>query len=112
MRFKHNLIAGGIATLSASLCCTGPLVLVMLGISGGWIADLTRLEATRPLFLVLSLYFIYRAWRSLYRQPAHCEPNRVCSNPRYMRWQKGLFWLSTPLLLLLLFFPWYAPFFY
>lgn len=112
MRLKHNLIAGGLATLGASLCCVGPLVLVMLGIGGSWVADLTKLETTRPFFLGLSLYFMYRAWRSLYRQTAPCDTGTACANNTYLRWQKRLFWLSIPPLLLLLTFPWYAALFY
>ena len=38
------LIAGGISALLASACCLGPLVLIMLGISGAWIGSLTLLE--------------------------------------------------------------------
>lgn len=111
MRFRYNLLAGGIATLGASLCCVGPLVLVMLGISGSWIANMTRLETIRPAFLALSLYFIYRAWRSIYR-PAACASDRPCSSGSHARWQRWVFWLAILPLLAILTFPWYAPLFY
>ena len=45
------LIAGGISALLASACCLGPLVLIMLGISGAWIGSLTLLEPYQPWFM-------------------------------------------------------------
>ena len=46
------LLVGGLASILASTCCLGPLVLVALGLSGAWIGDLTLVEPYRPLFLV------------------------------------------------------------
>ena len=38
-------LAGGIAAaIGAGLCCAGPLVLLLLGVSGSWIGNLTVLE--------------------------------------------------------------------
>ena len=48
------LLTGGVAALLASACCLGPLVLVMVGISGAWIGSLSALEPWRPLFLTAS----------------------------------------------------------
>lgn len=36
-----SMIAAVIATIGASLCCIGPLVLLALGIGGTWISSLT-----------------------------------------------------------------------
>jgi hypothetical protein len=33
------LIGGVLAAIAASLCCIGPLVLVMLGMGGAWVRD-------------------------------------------------------------------------
>jgi mercuric ion transport protein len=49
------LFAGGLAAILASTCCLGPLVLVSLGISGAWIANLTVLEPYRPIFIGAAL---------------------------------------------------------
>lgn len=54
------LVASALAALGASLCCLGPLVLVLLGVGGAWAGHLTRLEPLRPYFLtaaVLALVF-------------------------------------------------------
>ena len=43
-RTQHLLAAGGVlGALAASSCCVAPLVLFGLGVSGAWIANLTRL---------------------------------------------------------------------
>ena len=47
----ENLVLGGLAAVLASSCCLGPLVLVLLDVSGAWISNLTRLEPDRPFFL-------------------------------------------------------------
>ena len=48
---KGSLVAGGVAAILASACCVGPLVLLSVGISGAWIANLTALEPYRPIFI-------------------------------------------------------------
>ena len=55
---RGSLLAGGVAALLASACCVGPLVLVVLGISGAWIGNLTALEPYKPIFAVIALGFI------------------------------------------------------
>ncbi|HZE91048.1 MAG TPA: mercuric transporter MerT family protein, partial [Rhizobacter sp.] len=37
-KVKSSLVAGVLAAIGASVCCVGPLVLLMLGIGGAWIA--------------------------------------------------------------------------
>src|SRR3546814_9143726 len=47
---QANWVAAGalIGAGLASACCVVPLLLVMLGISGAWIANLTALEPYKP----------------------------------------------------------------
>ena len=45
---KGSLFAGVLAAIGASVCCVGPLVLLMLGIGGAWVANLTAVEPLRP----------------------------------------------------------------
>ena len=57
-----SLALGGLAAILASTCCLGPLVLVLLGVSGAWIGNLTRLELYRPFFLgaaLIALFCLY-----------------------------------------------------
>lgn len=60
---KGTLIAGLLAGFTAAACCAGPLLLIMLGISGSRIGSLRALEPYRPLFIVLAVVFLGRAYR-------------------------------------------------
>ncbi|MEO6445221.1 MAG: mercuric ion transporter MerT [Gemmatimonadaceae bacterium] len=106
------LFAGGLAALLASACCLGPLVLLMLGISGAWIGNLTALEPYRPLFIGIAIATLYFAHRRIFRQAAECEPGEICAVPAVNRAYRILFWMAVALLAIALLFPFVAPFFY
>src|SRR3546814_12520375 len=42
------IVGARIAAVGASVCCVVPLALVLLGISGAWIGNLTALDPWRP----------------------------------------------------------------
>lgn len=104
----RNLWLGIAAAAAASLCCVAPLVLVMLGIGGAWMATLTSLETYRPVFVAVTFVFLALAWRQLYRPTPACAPNAICQTRPSRRQQRIAFWIVAPLLLALLAFPWYA----
>ena len=112
MDVKQSLWASALAAVGASLCCVAPLVLVMLGIGGAWIATLTRLEPLRPVFVVATVGFLALAWRNLYWRPVACEPGTACADATVQRRRRLVFWLVAVPVLFLLAFPWYAPLFY
>lgn len=111
---KAALSGGLLAGLLASACCVGPLALVMLGVSGAWIANLTLLEPYRWVFVGVALAFMALAWRRIYRAPAEakCEPGTVCALPQTNRLYRILFWVVSAIVLLALAFPYFAPLFY
>lgn len=111
MDAKPPLLVGALAAITASLCCVVPLVLVTLGVGGAWVASLNRFEPLRPVLIAITLAMLLLAWRKLYR-PAHCESGRVCADAGIQRRQRGIFWLVSVFILLLLVFPWFAPLFY
>jgi mercuric ion transport protein len=106
------LAAGGLASLLASACCVGPLVLVSLGLGGAWVSHLTALEPYRPIFLGAALIALFLAFRRIYRPAAQCKPGEVCAIPRVNRAYKGIFWTVSVLVLLALLSPYLAPLFY
>lgn len=108
------LIGGVIAAIGASLCCIGPLVLVMLGIGGAWVSNLAALEPFRPYFLGVAVIFLFLAWRKIYRTPATaaCTPGSLCAMPQTNRVYKILFWIVASLVGLAMAFPYIAPVFY
>lgn len=109
---RGALLAGGLAALLASTCCLGPLVLIMLGVSGTWIANLTALEPYRPAFIVAALVALFFAWRRIWRPEVACLPGQVCALPRVSRAYKVLFAVVVLLLVVALGFPAIAPLFY
>mgnify|MGYP000941591626 CR=1 FL=1 len=111
-RVKGSLLASVLAAIGASVCCVGPLVLLMLGIGGAWVANLTALEPLRPWFIAATLLFLGLAFRRLYLQPQVCEPGSVCAEPIVLKRQRAIFWVVALALLALLSVPWLAPFFF
>lgn len=108
---KGTLIAGLITGITASACCLGPLLLLMLGISGSWIGNLTALEPYRPIFIGITLLFLGLAFRQLYLVPQRCAVDTPCAQPANLRRQRLVFWLVTIAVALMVAFPWYGPLF-
>jgi mercuric ion transport protein len=100
-----------LAAVGASVCCVVPLLLLSLGVSGAWISTLTSFEPVRPFFIILTLVFVGLSYRKLYLIPNTCEEDEVCALPDSKKKQKLTFWIVCILILLLLAFPWYAPYF-
>lgn len=109
---RTSLVAGALAAVGASLCCVVPLVLLVLGIGGAWIAHLTALESYRPVFVGLTLAFLALAFYQLYLRPRTCAPDATCADDRVVRRQRFIFWAVTVVLLALLAVPWLGPLFY
>jgi mercuric ion transport protein len=106
---KLSITAGVLAAIGASVCCVGPLVLLGLGVSGAWIANLTALEPFRPLLIGVTAVFLVLAYRRLYRAAQVCAPGTACANTTVLRRQRITFWTVSVLVLALLAFPWIAP---
>ena len=106
------LFAGGAAAILASTCCLGPLVLITLGISGAWIANLTLLERYRPFFIVIAIVALIFAGRRIFRPAMVCKPGGACTLPQSHLLYKFLFGSTVCLVLVALAFPYIAKFFY
>lgn len=106
-----GIVAAGVA---GSLCCLGPLVLVSIGVSGAWIANLTLLEPYKWIFVLATLGFMGYAWKKIYRAPpaAECEPGTLCALPQTNRRYRALFWIASILVALMLIAPYFGPLFY
>ncbi|GBE36128.1 merT mercuric transport protein [bacterium BMS3Bbin07] len=95
-----------IAALLASVCCVGPFVLVMLGVSGAWIGNLTAFEPYKPVFILFTIGFLVAGFYSVYRKPKEeCEPGSLCANPRTKKVQKAGLWIATAVVAFLLVLP-------
>lgn len=83
---KSGLLIGSglVAGFLASLCCVGPLVLTVLGLSGA--ATLAKFEVVRlPMIAVVVVVFAL-AGRSLLKKRNACEPGSMCADP--VKWKK------------------------
>lgn len=103
---------GGLAAILASTCCLGPLVLILLGVSGAWIGNLTAFEPYRPLFIVVAVAALFFASRQIFRPAVACNPGEVCAVPQVRTAYKALFGLAAVLTLIAVSFPFVAPLFY
>jgi len=106
------LIAGVLAAVAASVCCVGPLVLLALGITGAWIANLTALEPLRPVFAIAAIAFFALGFRRLYLGAPACVTGTRCSHGSGPIRQRFLFWFVTVSVFALLASPWIAPLLY
>ena len=109
---KTALVGGMLASIGASACCAGPLLLLSLGIGGAWIGNLTALEPYRPVFIALVIVFLGLAFRHLYFAKQSCDSEVNCAADRTMRAQRLIFWIAVPSLLGLVAVPWLMPLFY
>jgi len=106
------LAAGGLAGVLASLCCVGPLALVLAGVGGAWASLLTSLEPYRLIFLAAAAVALAFAWRRIHRPAAACAPGEACALPAGRRGQKIAFWSVVLLVLVSGASPYFAPLFY
>lgn len=89
----------------ASICCVGPLILVVAGVGGAWVSDLTALDPIRPWLTAATLVLLaaahVRYWRK--RRAIACD----CTHEKK---QSALWlWLGTALVLISLAAPYVLP---
>ena len=86
-------IGGVTASFVSMLCCTGPLIMASIGVSG---AGLSVLRPYRPIFLVITGVSLYLAYYMMDREEKRaCEPDQVCADPRTRRRMKWTLWIMT-----------------
>ena len=90
-KVKLGLVGGVIGTLLASVCCLGPLVLVVLGIGGAWVSGVSALYPFKPYLLAATAAFLAWSGYMLYRPKKVCTIGSLCANPRLMRLQRIAF---------------------
>ena len=102
--------AGGIlAALGSTLCCAGPLVAVLLGVSGAGLAR--TFEPLRPLFVLATVGALgYAHWSVRHAASRSCEPGTACESPVVRTWTRSLLWIGTVIAVPLLLFPWWSRF--
>ena len=101
---KVTLGGSLLAAITASLCCIGPLVAVVLG-AGGFAASAV-FEKWRPVFLGVTFALLALAWYLTYRKPkADCEEGSTCATKPVAKWNKVVLWFATGVVLVTAAFP-------
>lgn len=106
------ILTAGLAAIGASICCVVPLALVLLGISGAWVANLTALDPYRPWFTAATLLFLAAAYWTLYGPASRCRSDGTCVDERLLARRRRLLWISAVVIALLLLFPYYITWFF
>jgi mercuric ion transport protein len=83
LRIQKLVAAGGVlGALAASSCCILPLVLFGLGVSGAWIANLTRLAPYQPYFIAATAACLGGGYWLRYRSKMMvCVERDACARP-------------------------------
>ena len=85
-------ILGGVAAMS---CRVVPLVFVLAGISGAWIANLTALSPYQPIFVAVALGAIAYGHLAAYRARKACADSGACARPVPRRLVDAGLWTGT-----------------
>ncbi len=108
---KTLLAAGGgvAAAIGSALCCAGPLVAVLLGLSGAGLA--ATFEPLRPYLIAATTLFLVLGFVAVRREERKaCQPSQPCASPTIRRRMKRLLWIATAIAVPLVTFPWWSGF--
>ena len=111
-RKAGRLIAVAVlASLLASTCCVVPLALVLVGVTGAWMANLQALKPVTPYAIALTLGALAWAGWLVFRPARACDiADGDCAKTRPL--MRRVFIACTLFVALLLGFPLIAPLFY
>jgi len=108
-RFARAGMAASILTaLGASVCCIGPVMAAMFGMTS--LAALVRYKSLRTVFATITIGILAGAFYMTYRRrPAEeCAPDSVCATrgvDRVNRFNRIMLWIATAVTLVVLTFP-------
>ena len=106
---KWPIIGGLLAAVGASVCCAGPLLLLMLGISGSWISALTAFDPFRPYFTAIVIgLFIWAGWQ-VHLPIEQCPEGSVCAIPEKRKQYQIMYWAVLSASLILVLSPYWIP---
>jgi mercuric ion transport protein len=110
-RKAGRLIAVAVlASLLASTCCVLPLALVLVGVTGAWMANLQALKPVTPYAIGLTLGALAWAGWLVFRPARACDLDGECATTRPL--MRRVFIACALFVALLLGFPLIAPLFY
>ncbi|HEV7243145.1 MAG TPA: mercuric transporter MerT family protein [Thermoanaerobaculia bacterium] len=100
-------MAASVATaLGASICCIGPIVAVMFGMTS--LAALAKYEPLRPVFGLVTVALLAVAFYATYKPTVECDPGSVCATQgpdRVQKFNRIALWLATATAIIVFTFP-------
>lgn len=108
---KWPIIGGLLAAAGAGICCAGPLVLVLLGISGSWISTLTAFDPFRPYFIAIVAGLLFWAGWQVHRPIDQCPEGDVCAIPEKRKQYQYTYWVVVSLAFILVSSPYWILWF-
>ena len=106
------LVGGIVAAIGASICCVGPFVLLLLGVSGSWISNLLFFEPYQPIFISVVVGLLAWSGWKIYQPIEDCEPGSVCAVPETRLRRQIVFWNTAVLALALVTSTYWLPLFF
>ena len=112
-KLRSVSLGGAVVTaVTASICCVGPLVFALLGLSGAGV--LVKLEPLRPSMTVLTVALLGAGFWVTYRPAAAARTadgiSCDCERPTVNRMGRVALWGTTALVAFILAFPFLTPF--
>ena len=102
-------VGGVTAGVASALCCVGPLVAVLLGLSGAGLS--ATFEPLRPYFLLGAALSIGGGFYWLRQEDRNaCEPGSTCADPRVRRRMRVTLWIATAVALVFGSFSWWSKY--
>lgn len=96
---NRTILGSILAAIGASLCCTGPIILMAFGVTS--IGIFSFIEPFRPYLTVIALSVLsYSFYKVFKKQPDCCETEKIKMNS-----QKTSLFIMTPIILGFLAFP-------
>lgn len=108
---RRGFWIAGAAVVSAvlsSACCWLPLLLIGFGASAAGLAGF--FESYRPHLLAATGLLLAGGFYFVHLRKEKCGPGEVCAvpNPRLRRWNRGMLWVATALVVAFALFPNYV----
>ena len=102
---------GLLGALAMTSCCILPLVLVSLGVTGVFIAQMGALYQYKWITFALSAAFIGYGFYKAYR-PVTAEScvNGTCTRPMNRTLMRSILWLATAVVAVAMIFPYLTPY--
>nr|WP_256442085.1 mercuric transporter MerT family protein [Acidithiobacillus ferriphilus] len=93
----------------ASACCVLPLLLIVAGVGGAWMANLRILDPYAPYLDVIVLMFLGYAHIQNYREQKAAACDSCSPGGRFGRWKTPLLWVGTIFVIVILALPHVLP---